>query len=443
MDNEHVPTWLVTLLVVFGCGTAAAFISFLIFHAEVATVREDLAETKERIGELRAEEGDLNDMIPQLEQQLEERRAKVRSLRRQDEDAIAAIEGNLIPAHDEALAAIREQYANRERKLKDTLATAEQARGELIATLEQAVERERDNAEERRSLRAQVEERSRELEQFKRERIEAQLALEQSRDDRLERVQELLDRQNIHTEELVSDGRILQAKADDGFVVIDRGLEDNLRGYTRFLVFNRRGGRNRIKGEIEVIDIDAGISVARVLSEKDPNDPIIPGDHIHNNIYNPNETKIFVVAGVFHTYSQRELKRFIQDAGGKVEPAITQRTHYLVAGEEADEALQRAKLNGITILSEKQVLDLVRRPERFRLRKGMVFVLAGSFNNVDQGAVENFIKGNGGVIEGSVSEDTNVLIAGENAADAISQARLEGALIIHQDQLSHLMAGGQ
>ena len=71
--------------------------------------------------------------------------------------------------------------------------------------------------------------------------------------------------------------------------------------------------------------------------------------------------KTFVVSGVFEIYSRDELKKAIEDNGGKVGSSISSKTDYVIAGENMGPAkLDKAIQLKITIISEsdfKQMLD--------------------------------------------------------------------------------------
>lgn len=439
MDRDYVPAWLVTLVAVFGALTAITFVAFLHYHADLAAANEQRSRLSAQIVELRAQEGRLQSLKPQLDQQISERYARIGQKETSDADEQRAVMTNLLPAQTRSVAAIQQVLENNTRTFTTLLGNAERARLELTQVEQQALSNERSAEEERRELRAKIEEQSQELEALKRVNRDQILVLEKEVKDRLGRVQELLDRRDVDKEEMLSDGLILQARASDGFVIINRGVEDDIHRGMRFIVFNRRGGENQIKGEIEVIDVETSLAVARVAEETDPNDPIIPGDHLHNAIYNPDEVKIFVIEGDFRKFSKPELARFIEDTGGVVEPAITRRTHYLVAGENADFALAEANLNGVIILSEDKLLAKVRTIDHFRIRRGMTFALQGTFDAVDTDVIRRWVRNNGGILVEQVSDGVDVLLAGSDAADAIGTARLVGATVINQEQLIHLM----
>ncbi len=80
---------------------------------------------------------------------------------------------------------------------------------------------------------------------------------------------------------------------------------------------------------------------------------------------NPNATnkfsgKIFVVSGVFEKFSRDDLKKAIEDNGGKVGSSISSKTDYVVAGENMGPAkLEKANQLKIAIISENDFTDLL------------------------------------------------------------------------------------
>jgi DNA ligase (NAD+) len=69
--------------------------------------------------------------------------------------------------------------------------------------------------------------------------------------------------------------------------------------------------------------------------------------------------KTFVVTGTLPTLKRDQVKALIQQAGGKVTDAVSKKTDYLVAGEEAGSKLEKARSLGITELSEADLLALL------------------------------------------------------------------------------------
>jgi len=70
--------------------------------------------------------------------------------------------------------------------------------------------------------------------------------------------------------------------------------------------------------------------------------------------------KIFVVSGVFEKFSRDELKKAIEDNGGKVGSSISSKTHYVVAGDNMGPAkLEKANQLGVKIVSEDEFISLI------------------------------------------------------------------------------------
>ncbi|MGY5353193.1 NAD-dependent DNA ligase LigA [Wenyingzhuangia sp. IMCC45533] len=68
----------------------------------------------------------------------------------------------------------------------------------------------------------------------------------------------------------------------------------------------------------------------------------------------------FVISGVFHKVSRNELKKLIEDNGGKVSSSISKKTNYVVAGESMGPAkLKKATDLGLSIISEDEFLAMI------------------------------------------------------------------------------------
>jgi DNA ligase (NAD+) len=78
------------------------------------------------------------------------------------------------------------------------------------------------------------------------------------------------------------------------------------------------------------------------------------------NQSNKLENKIFVVSGVFHQLSREDLKKAIEDNGGKVSSSISKKTNFIIAGDNMGPSkLEKAQELGIEIISEEQFIHLI------------------------------------------------------------------------------------
>ena len=70
--------------------------------------------------------------------------------------------------------------------------------------------------------------------------------------------------------------------------------------------------------------------------------------------------EIFVVSGVFTIFNRNDLKKSIEDNGGKVASSISKKTSYIVAGDNMGPSkLQKAEILGIPIISENDYLEMI------------------------------------------------------------------------------------
>ena len=82
--------------------------------------------------------------------------------------------------------------------------------------------------------------------------------------------------------------------------------------------------------------------------------------------FNPNATdklvgKTFVVSGVFEIFSRDELKKAIEDNGGKVGSSISAKTDFVIAGDNMGPAkLEKANQLGIAIISENDFIEMIK-----------------------------------------------------------------------------------
>ena len=80
----------------------------------------------------------------------------------------------------------------------------------------------------------------------------------------------------------------------------------------------------------------------------------------NSQVSNKLEGKTFVVSGVFELFSRDDLKKAIEDNGGKVGSSISAKTNYVIAGENMGPAkLEKANQLGIKLISENDFILLL------------------------------------------------------------------------------------
>jgi len=74
----------------------------------------------------------------------------------------------------------------------------------------------------------------------------------------------------------------------------------------------------------------------------------------------PLKGKTFVFTGSLDRFSRSEAEKLVESVGGQATSSVSGRTDYVVVGSEPGSKLDRAKFEGVNILSENRFLDLLR-----------------------------------------------------------------------------------
>ena len=74
----------------------------------------------------------------------------------------------------------------------------------------------------------------------------------------------------------------------------------------------------------------------------------------------PLQGLIFVLTGTLPNLARDDVKRLIEAAGGKVSSAVSNKTSYVVAGDDPGSKLAKAQELGIPIVDEDGLLDLLK-----------------------------------------------------------------------------------
>ena len=77
------------------------------------------------------------------------------------------------------------------------------------------------------------------------------------------------------------------------------------------------------------------------------------------------EGKTFVLTGTLEKLTRKEAEDIIEKFGGKTSSSVSKKTDYVLAGEEAGSKLTKAQTLGITIISEEEFEEMVKRDAPF------------------------------------------------------------------------------
>lgn len=365
--SQSTPSWLIGLFIIFALATAVTFGMFLYRHSEKAGLREQYLHLQSDIRDLRAYSKKIEGEVPLFDAQVQNRHTLATSLANHEVETRNDVD-RMVAENIIRLKAITDDIDKEIKTYQEKLKEAKDRRAELGQEEQRALANERDFDNRRNQLRAKIEAVSQEIEKIKTEGRHQSALLDLRIAELEERIAELTRQRAVTGGQFQSDGQVMRAQANEGWVVINIGQKHNLRKGTRFTVYSRRGGKLVVKGLIEVVNVEEQIATARVTDEADANDPIVANDDIANPIYDPKKVKGFAIRGDFMQFSKDELKRFIVESGGRYDDEMTVNTDYLVAGGNSDAALQQATKLGISILSEEQLID----SQLFRLSKRII-----------------------------------------------------------------------
>ena len=72
------------------------------------------------------------------------------------------------------------------------------------------------------------------------------------------------------------------------------------------------------------------------------------------------QDQIFVITGTLDNFTRKEAEELIESHGGKVSSSVSKKTNYLLAGEASGSKLTKAQKLGITIISEQDLINLIK-----------------------------------------------------------------------------------
>ena len=189
-------------------------------------------------------------------------------------------------------------------------------------------------------------------------------------------------------------GRVVERRGDSAFINLGQ-----IQKMTPQMTFSVHGvGTDgqplpTSKGSLEVVNVFEAGSQARILIEKNKNDPIQQGDVIVNPNWNPDRKRHVAIAGMIDLTGEgrnqlREFRQLLERQNIVVDAylessgsnwasqgkGVTRETNYLILGEELPDSkdatvkighikdsdvFQQAKANGVLVLNLRNYLDLI------------------------------------------------------------------------------------
>ena len=73
------------------------------------------------------------------------------------------------------------------------------------------------------------------------------------------------------------------------------------------------------------------------------------------------EGKTFVLTGSLEKFTRKEAEELIEKFGGKTSSSVSKKTDYVLAGEEAGSKLTKAQSLGVTVISEDEFEELIKK----------------------------------------------------------------------------------
>lgn len=175
-----------------------------------------------------------------------------------------------------------------------------------------------------------------------------------------DRIRELLELDLRWLTEIEPVGTVLSVEDRSSRVIIDLGSSERAFPGLIFEVFSWDKGVYVEKGMLEVIEVKDGISVCRILSQKDRRlHPLAKDDRVGNPTFNPKRPKTFVVAGEFEHYNKADLEAFIKRSGGLIVQKLGPGVDFLVAGGRSEREQAQAREYQVLGMKEEQLLKYV------------------------------------------------------------------------------------
>lgn len=291
-------------------------------RTSVDALGASLAELKKQLPDLGANASSLQAALPLVAAALKERADQVAAL---DERA-NGLSSELDTAKAANLRSNNEKDAeisSLNQRIADEAANAKQTQDELQSRLDKSVSERATLDEQRRALEKQLEDALR----AHRSRIDAYEA-------RLQQMKQVVAFAEPPLSDM-PDARVLAVSDQLGSAWIDIGTNQRLVPGVRFRIESGGAGIKRKKGTAEVVAVDAEQAQVKLGALTDRFDPIVPGDVLVNEVYDPTGVRYATLLGRFSgDYSEKNVRALLESMNIKVQDKVSLETNYLIVGAE-------------------------------------------------------------------------------------------------------------
>jgi hypothetical protein len=221
------------------------------------------------------------------------------------------------------VAAKDEEIRRLSNQLSDEKANARDREDELEKRLGQANAQSNDLDQEVRQLERRIEEVTRDY--------AGQVAMLRSR---LAEQGEKLAFLRPQAREL-PDARVINVSSELDLAYIDIGANQRLSRGVSFRVMSPDAGSQKVKAMAEVISVQADMAEVLITDLADSFDPVVPGDVLVNELYDPTGTRNAVLIGRFSgAWDEGELRALLNRMGIIVQDELSLTTDYAIVGSE-------------------------------------------------------------------------------------------------------------
>lgn len=188
-----------------------------------------------------------------------------------------------------------------------------------------------------------------------------EMAKRQTRIAQLEdKIRDLLELDLRWLAEVEAIGAVLTVEESSQRLIVNLGASERSFPGLLLEVFNWEKGAYIEKGMVEVIEVKDGVSICRIISQKNPRlHPLSRDDRVGNPTFNPRRPKSFMVAGEFERYNKSDLEAFIRRSGGVVVDKLSPGVDFLVAGNRSDRDQAQAREFHVLGIREAQLLKYI------------------------------------------------------------------------------------